>query len=125
MSSTRPARDSDALRTTGRCAAEDQETRAVCGPIDENAQDVEELGHDLDLIEDDQAVERSQRKLGVLQTPKIGLRLEVEVGGPPALGERTRKGRLAGLSRTEKRGDWRPPRRLTELDEVGRAPDHG
>ena len=62
-----------------RCrAAEDQETGRCPRPVGQNSKHGKQLREPLDLVEDDEAPQRSQRQDGVGQAREVGGILQVE-----------------------------------------------
>jgi hypothetical protein len=95
------------LDNSGRCAAQYKKTASVFGAINQNAQDIEQFGHDLDLVKDDDSIQGAEHKLRILEALEVGLRLKVEVGGFFPFREHARESRLATLTGAKERGDWR------------------
>ena len=57
-----------------RGAPEGQETGRIAGPVDEHAQHVEQRGHRLDFVQDDEPFQRSKHHFRVLEPLQVGLR---------------------------------------------------
>ena len=66
-------------------AAQYKKPDPVGGPVDENAQQPEESLAVLHLVDDDEAVERFERELGVRETCLVGRILQVEKRDPTRL----------------------------------------
>ena len=94
----------DSPHQSGRGAAGQQESRAVPGAVHQPAQDVQETGIALDLVEHDQPGAVAERPLRRLQAPPVQRPLEIEgVRRPRGPGELGRRRRLAALPRPEDR----------------------
>jgi hypothetical protein len=94
-------------RELGRGAAEQQEAAPRLRPVREHAQDREELGAALHLVEHDQTLEPLEGEHRLPEPGEVGRRLEVEALDRPLLHRRElpRQGRLSHLSRAEERHD--------------------
>jgi len=55
----------------GRSAAEDEEAGGVPGPVGEDAQQGEQVGPPLDLVDDDEAPQRLERQTGVREPGQV------------------------------------------------------
>jgi hypothetical protein len=99
----------DIFDNSGRCAAQYKKTGSVLGTINQNAQHIEQFRHDLDLVKDNDSIQGAEHKFRILEALKIGLRLEVEIGGFFPFRKYARESRLATLTGAKERGDWRAP----------------
>ena len=90
----------------GRRAPQHQDSRGRPRTIGEGPQRLEQPGVPLDLVDDDEAAERSQRELGLRQLPSCDRGLEVEeVHSAAAARDLPGEGRLAALPRPEQGAD--------------------
>jgi hypothetical protein len=94
------------------CPAEDQELGRVPRPVGEHPENLEEFWKALDLVDDDEALERLEGVHRSREPCQVGWVFEVEKSRMAAPGDRSGEGRLAGLARTEQGHDGIPHERL-------------
>ena len=100
----------DAADEVRRGAAEDQEARVGIWTVDQNPEDVEQVGRALDLVQDDEAGKRTQHHLGIGEAAQVYLGFEIEAGRLACFGEGAGQRRLAALARSQQGGDRRTAR---------------
>lgn len=96
----------------GRRAAQHQESGGQRTPVGENPQSGKDVREMLDLVEDDEPPQVSERELGVGEEGPVGRPLEVEVGpiATEPAGDLPGQGRLADLSGPEQRDHGEAPK---------------
>lgn len=92
-----------------RGAAEDEKSGACRDPIRQHAQHGEQFRDALDLVENDETLERTERQFGLGQSPAVKTGFEIKEGAAVRGGERACERGLAALARTEEGGDGGAP----------------
>ena len=114
-----------AAHDVGRSAAEDEKTGVAAGPVHEDAEDVEELRANLNLVQHGESPNLAQDQFGVAEPANVSLRFEVEDGCVPGRDELPGQRRLAALAGSEQGRDRRPVGGGRDSPEVLFSGDHG
>ena len=61
----------DIFDDSRRCAAQYKRTDSIIRTINQNAQDIEQFGHDLDLVKDNDPIQGAEHQFRILEALKI------------------------------------------------------
>ena len=93
----------DSLDNLRRGTAENQKASLILRAVDQHPQDLEQLRHFLDLIENGDPLEGAEHQFGILQTAPIGLGFQIEIECRPALGKPAGQGCFPALPGAQQR----------------------
>jgi hypothetical protein len=110
------------ISNSSRGAAENESALAFA--VNEDSQDRKKIRPPLNLVDDDDACQRSERRQRLREARQASRILEIEIPDGARGDESPGQRRLAALSRANQGHDAAPLQRTTDLGEQGGAIDH-